>query len=187
MKVYTRGGDAGETSLFGGRRVSKDAPRVAAYGEVDELNALIGLALAELSHDDLRRQLLTVQASLFDLGAELAAPGAEAESTRRAPRPAIAEADVEQLEAWIDALEAELAPLTSFVLPGGERAAAQLHVARTVCRRAERRAVSLAAEEPVGVTCVPYLNRLSDYLFTAARAANARAGVEEPRWVGRER
>ena len=187
MKVYTRGGDAGETSLFGGRRVPKDAPRVLAYGEVDELNAQIGLALAELSHGDLRRHLLTVQSSLFDLGAELAAPGSGADSARRAPRPSVTQAEVEQLEGWIDELDAELTPLASFILPGGERSAALLHVARVVCRRAERQVVSLAASEPVDAAGVAYLNRLSDYLFTAARTANARAGVEEPKWVGRER
>jgi cob(I)alamin adenosyltransferase len=188
MKVYTRGGDAGETSLFGGQRVSKAAPRVEAYGEVDELNAVLGLARCELAGaTDLDAQLARIQSSLFDLGSELATPDAEKRERKGKPAPHVSDADADELERWIDALDLELEPLTSFVLPGGTRAAAWLHLARTVCRRAERRVISLAAGEPLRPTPVKYLNRLSDYLFTAARAANRRGGVPEPRWIGRER
>jgi cob(I)alamin adenosyltransferase len=183
MKVYTRGGDSGETSLFGGRRVSKDSPRVEAYGEVDELNAVVGLARCELGPSpDLAGQLEQIQSSLFDLGSELATP-----ERKGRVAPHVADADAEQLERWIDALDLELEPLASFILPGGSRAAALLHLARTVCRRAERRVIALANLEPIGAAPVKYLNRLSDYLFTAARAANRRAGVAEPKWVGRQR
>jgi len=186
MKVYTRGGDRGETSLFGGQRVSKDSPRVEAYGEVDELNAVLGLARCELAGAaDLAAELERIQSTLFDLGSELATPAARERKGKLAPR--VSDAEAEQLERAIDALDLELEPLSSFVLPGGTRAAALLHLARTVCRRAERRVIALAAQEPIGPAPVKYLNRLSDYLFTAARAANRRAGVAEPRWVGRER
>jgi cob(I)alamin adenosyltransferase len=187
MKVYTRGGDTGETSLFGGRRVPKDAPRVDAYGEVDELNAAVGLARVELADADLSAQLERIQSSLFDLGSELATPDADARERKGKPAPRVSDADTADLERWIDAFDLELEPLASFILPGGTRAAALLHLARTVCRRAERRVISLAARETVSPAVVKYLNRLSDYLFTAARAANHRAGVAEPKWVGRER
>ncbi|HTO70328.1 MAG TPA: cob(I)yrinic acid a,c-diamide adenosyltransferase [Myxococcota bacterium] len=183
MKIYTRGGDTGETSLFGGERVKKSAPRVAAYGEVDELNSVVGVARAELGHDDLRAKLETIQSSLFDLGGELATPGAARE--RKGPR--VADADVAELEAWIDALETELEPLRNFILPGGSRAASFLHLARTVCRRAERAVISLAECEEIDALLVRYLNRLSDLLFVMARAVNRRAGMAEPQWVGRER
>ena len=183
MKIYTRGGDTGETSLFGGERVKKSAPRVAAYGEVDELNSVVGVARAELGHDDLRAKLETIQSSLFDLGGELATPGAARE--RKGPR--VADADVAELEAWIDALETELEPLRNFLLPGGSRAASFLHLARTVCRRAERAVISLAECEEIDALLVRYLNRLSDLLFVMARAVNRRAGMAEPQWVGRER
>jgi cob(I)alamin adenosyltransferase len=187
MKVYTRGGDSGETSLFGGQRVSKDAARVEAYGDVDELNAVIGIARAELGERDLVEQLGLIQSSLFDLGAELATPDAEGRERKGQTMPRVDAEDVEVLEGWIDAFDAELAPLTHFVLPGGTRIAGLLHLARTVCRRAERRVVALRGHEDVALLLVQYLNRLSDYLFTAARIANRRAGVEEPKWVGRER
>ena len=183
MKIYTRGGDTGETSLFGGERVKKSAPRVVAYGEVDELNSVVGVARAELGHDDLRAKLETIQSSLFDLGGELATPGAARE--RKGPR--VADADVAELEAWIDALETELEPLRNFILPGGSRAASFLHLARTVCRRAERAVISLAECEEIDALLVRYLNRLSDLLFVMARAVNRRAGMAEPQWVGRER
>jgi cob(I)alamin adenosyltransferase len=187
MKVYTRGGDRGETSLLGGHRVSKHAPRVEAYGDVDELNAVIGLARAELADADLAAQLERTQSKLFDLGSELATPDVEARERRGKVAPRVSDADAGELERWIDALDAELEPLASFVLPGGTRAAALLHLARTVCRRAERRVIALAEIEPVAAAPIKYLNRLSDYLFTAARAANRRAGVAEPKWVGRDR
>jgi len=183
MKIYTRGGDTGETSLFGGERVRKSAPRVSAYGEVDELNSVVGVARAEISHGDLRAKLETIQSSLFDLGGELATPGA----ARAKAGPRVAEADVAELEGWIDALEAELEPLRNFVLPGGSRAASLLHLARTVCRRAERAVIALAEREQIEAVLIRYLNRLSDLLFVMARVENRRAGVAEPQWIGRER
>jgi cob(I)alamin adenosyltransferase len=187
MKVYTRGGDSGFTSLFGGTRVRKDAPRIEAYGAVDELNSLLGWAAAVLTDPDLREQLLRVQSELFDLGSELAAPDREKYETRGQRLPQLGDGAVTQLEAWIDALDGELAPLRNFILPGGSAAAAALHVARSVCRRAERRLVALSEQEAVSPVAVRYLNRLSDLFFVMARAVNARLGVAEPTWVGRDR
>lgn len=187
MKIYTRGGDAGDTSLFGGERVRKSAPRVSAYGEVDELNSLLGVARAELAHEDLRARLETIQSSLFDLGGELATPDVRARDAKGKAGPRVADADVAELERWIDQLETELEPLRNFILPGGARAAAVLHLGRTVCRRAERAVIALAEREAVGAVLIRYLNRLSDLLFVMARAVNHRAGVAEPQWVGRER
>ena len=168
MKIYTRTGDLGETSLFGGARVSKSDPRIDAYGTVDELNALIGVARASWQESPIDAQLADIQSDLFDLGAHLAAPG----STRFMAVPELRTAELERL---IDAMESELEPLKSFILPGGSLAAAHLHVARTVCRRAERLLVALDEE-------VAYLNRLSDYLFVAARLANRHQGVEDIAW-----
>ncbi len=187
MKIYTKGGDAGETSLFGGQRVRKDASRVEAYGAVDELNAILGLAAAELEDKDLIEHLRVIQASLFDLGGELATPDAEERQQRGKAMPRVSEPDVAELESWIDRLEGELEPLRSFVLPGGARAAALLHLARTICRRAERRVVSLSEKEAVQPVVLRYLNRLSDLLFVLARVVNRRSDVVEPTWVGRER
>jgi cob(I)alamin adenosyltransferase len=182
MKIYTRGGDTGETSLFGGERVRKNAPRVAAYGEVDELNSVIGVARAAVTQADLRAKLETIQSSLFDLGGELATPGA-----RRKAGPRVGDPDVAELEHWIDELETELEPLRNFILPGGAPAAALLHLGRTVCRRAERAVISLSEREEVESLLIRYLNRLSDFLFVLARVVNRRAGVSEPQWIGRER
>lgn len=183
MKIYTRTGDAGETGLFGGARVAKTHPRVEAYGEVDELNSAIGLALALGGPDapgDLAAALRHIQDRLFDLGADLATPPGTAAGdwlTRVPP------AWTTELEAQIDALTATLPPLTAFILPGGTPLAGALHLARTVCRRAERRVLSAAAAgEVVGPPVITYLNRLSDYLFVAARYANARAGVADVAW-----
>jgi len=189
MKVYTRKGDQGETSLVGGARVRKDAARVEAYGTVDELNAALGLAGAELvdpAFSDLREWLAVIQSALFDLGSELATPDVGERKGRGATRR-VGEEDVAELEQWIDALDCELEPLRNFVLPGGSRAAAALHLACTVCRRAERRVVALGADEAVAPELVRYLNRLSDLLFTLARAVNQRAKVAQPLWVGRDR
>ena len=186
MKIYTRTGDEGETGLFGGPRVRKDAERVEAYGAVDELNAVLGAAVAALDDADLRAMLLDVQSTLFDLGGELATPAVRERAEAGQLAPQVPVGAIEQLEEWIDTLEEELEPLTQFILPGGAPAAASLHHARTVCRRAERRAVSLAASEEVSGEAMRYLNRLSDFLFVAARAVNARAGVEEPRWTARQ-
>jgi cob(I)alamin adenosyltransferase len=186
MKIYTKGGDTGETSLFGGERVKKSAPRVCAYGEVDELNSVLGLASTEIPHDDLHAMLRTIQSSLFDLGGELATPQAEgAKPVKGMPR--VSEPDVVELEGWIDSLETELAPLRNFILPGGAKGAALLHLGRTVCRRAERSLIALGERERVGGVLVRYLNRLSDLLFVMARVVNRRADVEEPQWIGRER
>lgn len=187
MKIYTRGGDTGETSLFGGERVKKSAARVCAYGEVDELNAVLGVAASELGDDDLCAKLTTIQSSLFDLGGELATPHAEAREEKGKGMPRVRDADVTELEKWIDALETELTPLRNFILPGGAKAAALLHQARTVCRRAERSVIALAEHETVGPVPVRYLNRLSDLLFVMARVVNRRADVAEPQWIGRER
>jgi cob(I)alamin adenosyltransferase len=175
-RIYTRGGDGGETSLGDGSRVSKLDPRITAYGAVDELNSQLGLALAVGLPATLREPLERVQNTLFDVGADLAVPVA-AEGRLR-----VTEAAVAELERWCDELNGSLSELTSFVLPGGAEAASRLHVARAVCRRAELEA--LRAREEVGVNRLPivYLNRLADLLFIAARAANAAAGVSEPLW-----
>jgi cob(I)alamin adenosyltransferase len=183
VKIYTRRGDAGETDLFGGPRVGKDERRVEAYGGVDELNAALGAALAASRQDDLRALGATIQGVLFDLGAYLASPDPERRRKSRIPEPRAE--DVEALESRIDAFEAELAPLRAFILPGGVPAAAAFHVARTVCRRAERRLVALHREEPLDPPALRYLNRLSDLLFVLARVENARAGVADVEWHGR--
>lgn len=185
MKVYTRRGDGGETDLFGGPRVGKDDLRVEAYGAVDELNACLGVCRAQSGHADLRAILETAQSRLFDLGGALATPSAAHREKSGVPEPR--PEDVAELEAHIDALEPELAPLERFILPGGCAAAAALHVARTVCRRAERRAVSLHRAEPVSESSLRYLNRLSDLLFVMSRVENRRAGISDLEWVGIER
>lgn len=178
MKIYTRTGDAGETSLFDGSRVRKSNPLVDAYGEVDELNAWIGLARASNADTPLDDVLVAIQRDLFALGAQLADPGEKLAA--RVSKAVIAEPDVERLERLIDRFEEELPPLRRFILAGGTPAGAALHVARTVCRRAERRMVALdPAVDPV---LLRYVNRLSDLLFVLARAANHRAGVPETEW-----
>jgi cob(I)alamin adenosyltransferase len=179
VKLYTRTGDSGETALFDGTRVSKADPRVDAYGDVDELNAVLGLARAAGSDAELDAQLARIQQDLFALGARLADPASRI--ARRVTKAAIADEDVSRLEGWIDRADAEVPPLKRFILPGGAPLAATLHLARTVCRRAERHVVGLGpdAVEPV---LVVYLNRLSDLLFALARLANHRARVAEPEW-----
>jgi len=177
-KIYTRGGDAGATSLVGGERRRKDDLRVEAYGAVDETNAAIGLArLATAEDAALDAMLARIQNDLFDLGAELATP-VEPGATPPQNSLAIVQSQVDRLEREIDALNSSLAPLKSFVLPGGTPAAAHLHLARTVSRRAERVMVALAnaPDESVGATALRYVNRLSDFLFVAARYANKDAG-----------
>ncbi len=178
MKIYTRTGDAGETGLLDGRRVSKAEPRVDAYGEVDELNACLGLVLSAGIDTDLADMVVQIQRQLFSLGASLADPTSRAAGHAKA---SVGEADVERLEGWIDRLEAELEPLRRFILPGGSSAAAATHLARAVCRRAERRMAALGTDA-VGAVPFAYVNRLSDLLFTLARAVNARAGVREQEW-----
>lgn len=178
MKIYTRTGDAGQTSLRWGERVSKDALRVEAYGTVDETNTFVGLALAHLPAgmaDSLRAMLVRVQRELFDVGADLAVPP----NKDKGEQPKVHATLVEQLEKDIDALEAGLDPLRTFILPGGTVAAAALHTARTVCRRAERRIVSLMQSEPVDSLLLKYLNRLSDFLFVAARFANKSQAADD--------
>jgi cob(I)alamin adenosyltransferase len=162
-KIYTRTGDSGNAGLVDGSRVSKSSLRMAAIGEVDEANAVIGVAIAALQGGDIAYRLLEVQNELFDLGADVATPG-EVEGALR-----ITAGQVARLEVAIDDLNAELEPLTSFILPGGSTAAAALHLARTVVRRAERAAVALSEAEPLNPQLLAYLNRLSDYLFVAAR------------------
>lgn len=178
MKIYTRTGDDGTTGLLGSQRVSKDDARVEAYGSVDELNAGLGAAAAHDPAGLLRNELAAIQARLFHVGAELATPDA----TLLQKLPRVADDDVTALEALIDRLEATLPPLTSFVLPGGSPLAAELHRARTVCRRAERRVVTLSRHSEVEPRLVRYLNRLADLLFVMARYANANAGVTETTW-----
>jgi cob(I)alamin adenosyltransferase len=175
-RIYTRAGDAGETSLGDGSRVPKTDLRIEAYGTVDELNSFVGLALAAELPDEFRRWLEQVQNDLFDLGADLSVP---LEDERR-ERLRVTGEQVERLEELCDLVNERLEPLRSFVLPGGTEASARLHVARAVCRRAERLAVALAAEHGVNPAALSYLNRLSDLLFILARAANA--GSPEPLW-----
>lgn len=174
MKIYTRTGDAGETSLFGGKRVSKKDRRIDAYGTIDELNSFIGLARATWPDSPIDRELERIQSDLFDIGAQLAAPDNDRFTGVDPDRST-------DLETAIDAAEQELAPLSNFILPGGTVAAAQLHVARTVCRRAERIIVSLGMDAP-SATLV-YLNRLSDFLFVAARFANRHLGADDVVWA----
>ena len=170
-RIYTRAGDAGTTRLASGAPVSKADLRVEAYGSVDETNAVIGLARLSTRDDATLDPILArIQNELFDVGADLATPPAANEAER--PRLRMVESQVERLEAEIDALNGRMAELTSFVLPGGSPAAAALHLARTVCRRAERACVALAAREEVSAAALKYLNRLSDLLFVAARFAN---------------
>lgn len=183
MKIYTKRGDSGETDLFGSGRVAKDALRVEAYGVVDELNACVGSAVSAGIQPELRELLSRVQSALFDIGSYLATPRASIRHKNGLRE--VDAADIEALERAIDHFEAELPPLTAFVLPGGVPSAAAFHVARTVCRRAERRVVALDREEPLGGHALAYLNRLSDLLFTLARLENHRAGISETVWVGR--
>lgn len=180
VKIYTKTGDSGETGLFGGGRVPKDHPRVAAYGDVDELNATIGVvrATAPTFQADLLEQ---IQRDLFAIGGHLATP--DPDKVKRAlARAEFSESHVTVLEQAIDAVTLELAPLHAFILPAGAPASAALHVARTVCRRVERSVVHLAGQAPVPELFIVYINRLSDLLFTLARLANKEAGVEDVTW-----
>jgi cob(I)alamin adenosyltransferase len=178
VKIYTRTGDGGETSLFDGTRVKKHDPRVDAYGEVDELNAWLGFACASGVDTELASEIVLIQRDLFALGAQLADPADKI--ANRVTKATLREDDVTRLERLIDRVETDLPTLRRFILPGGAPAGAALHVARTVCRRAERRMVSLTP--PVDPVLLRYVNRLSDLLFVLARAANRRAGVAETEW-----
>ena len=179
MKIYTKTGDSGDTGLFDGTRVPKSDPRVAAYGDVDELNAWLGLVRVDLSDDQLSGMLEAIQRDLFAIGARLADPAKRI--AQRVTKAAVTSEDISRLEAWIDVLETELPALRRFILAGGSRAGAALHVARTICRRAERAMVSLGRDafEP---ELLVYVNRLSDLLFVMARAVNHRAGTSETEW-----
>lgn len=179
MKIYTRGGDGGTTQLLTVGRVSKAHLRVMAYGEVDELNSLIGWVLSQQPNTRLIEWLDVIQNKLFDLGSRIAVPNPE---TINLEMPTLEPADIDQLEQWVDALTESLPRLTNFILPGGTPAAAALQVARTVCRRAERALVALSAEEAVEPALLRYLNRLSDLLFTMARYDNHSAGQTETAW-----
>lgn len=172
MKLYTKTGDKGETSLFSGGRVGKDHPRIEAYGTVDELNSVLGLLLTTPLPDTAERQLRAIQSSLFAIGSALA----DAEGKLDEDESAWA---TQPVEAWIDSLDSDLDELRAFILPGGSQGAALAHLARTVCRRAERRVLAIDGIHP-GI--VPYLNRLSDAFFVLARALNARLGIADPEW-----
>ncbi len=182
MKIYTKTGDSGETGLFGGPRVAKNAPRIEAYGTLDELNAVLGVVRACGPDAAFDGPLARVQNQLFDLGAELASP-----DPAKCRVSGVGEAEIVALEHEIDAWEATLPPLRQFILPGGADAGAHLHVARTVCRRAERRLVTLASQsdEHVDPLAMKYVNRLSDWLFVLARAVNQTAGIGDTPWQAR--
>jgi len=181
-KLYTRTGDDGTTALGGGQRVPKDSARVTAYGTVDELNSAIGLALAHGLSPRLMEILPVIQNELFHLGSDLAF--VEADKVKY-QLPQIEDRHIDQLEAWIDEFNAIVGPLANFILPGGSIGAAQLHVARTICRRAERAVATLAREEAIGPQVAAYLNRLSDLLFVMPRYENKERGVAEPLWNSR--
>lgn len=181
FRIYTRTGDSGDTGLFGGGRVGKDSSRVDAYGEVDELNAALGLARALAPEAGIDAELERIQRDLFAIGALLATPDRE-KMHRQLEKADLHDERIAELERLIDAADGELEPLRAFILPGGSPKAAALHVARTVCRRAERRVVALARETELPEILVVYLNRLSDVLFTLARLANLRAGRGDIQW-----
>lgn len=187
-KIYTRRGDTGETGLIGAARVAKDDPRVEAYGDVDELNAVLGSVIAaDPSHDLDPERLHLIQEDLFAIGARLATADPN-RARRRGAIPELPPERIGELEAWIDEMDEELVPLTAFILPGGSPLAARLQVARTVCRRAERAIIGLLPSQPdLGEVLVPYVNRLSDLLFTLARYANHLAGVEDTIWAPRRK
>ena len=175
MKIYTRTGDAGQTGLIGGARVGKDTLQMAAIGDVDELNACLGIAVSSLTDSFLKDELEQIQCRLFDLGAELAGG-----------RHLVSAEDVEALEVSIDRQTAGLPPLRAFILPGGTPVAAAFHLARTVCRRAERSVLALHRQRPIDAISLAFLNRLSDWLFTAARTTNARSSVPDVEWHAKE-
>ncbi len=181
MKIYTKTGDSGSTGLVGGERISKTSPRISAIGEVDELNAALGVAISASSDPELLALGRSIQNRLFDLGSELATPDVE-----RYGLPKISDDDVFELESSIDSQTASLPPLRQFILPGGTSTSAFLHLARCVCRRAERAVLTLNEEEPVRSEITRYLNRLSDWLFVAARTSNALSNVPDVAWMKKE-
>ncbi len=179
--LYTATGDAGQTSLVGGERVKKNSVRLDAYGTIDEFSAFLGVALSHHGcPEELKGQMLGIQDRLFEIGSYLATDSSVSQDPEKVA--GLSDADIRCLEGWIDALDEQTPKIRSFVLPGGCELAAHLHVARTVCRRAERRILALAEEAPVSRLVLVYINRLSDYLFIAARFANFLAGVEEIVW-----
>jgi cob(I)alamin adenosyltransferase len=180
MKIYTKTGDRGDTGLLNGRRVSKDDLRVQAYGEVDELNAALGLAVATLSDSEISKVLIEIQKDLFSIGAQLAEPPWG--EGKRLEKFQIDESHISRLEQCIDKWETELIPLHRFILPGGSNAGAALHLARTICRRAERQVVHLSHREELPPTLMAYLNRLSDFLFVLARFINHKSNSPEILW-----
>lgn len=180
MKIYTRTGDDGTTSLFAGGRVKKDDTRVEAYGTIDELNSILGVVRAVSKDDEISRIIQEVQNFLFTLGADLATP-LDVENMRI---KRISKEDVEKIERWIDEIDSKLEPLRNFILPGGTLLASFLHLARTVCRRAERRIVYLSGREKLNDQIIPFVNRLSDLLFVLARYANKIENVDDIKWTG---
>ncbi len=179
MKIYTKTGDQGSTGLIGGTRISKSAPRIAAYGDVDEVNSILGIVIAESPHEPIRKSLTEIQSTLFTIGAQLATP---------AGNPGVqvvTSAQIDSLERQIDVIDEALQPLKSFILPGGGKTSAFLHLARTVCRRSERAVVALSQmpNEKVDKWVVIYLNRLSDYLFTLSRLANQLDKIPDVPWI----
>ena len=181
-KLYTRGGDAGKTSLFGGRRVPKDHPRVIAYGTIDELNSALGVSISFIKQRTLVSQLNAIQNELFNVGAELASDKPVRRSRRHSGAFQLESASTKALEGLIDDYDARVPPLKTFVLPAGSNAAATMHYARTVCRRAERNVVTLARKEKINPEIVAYLNRLNDLLFVLARYLNKAARKRELLW-----
>lgn len=181
MKIYTKKGDGGTTSLFGGKKVLKNDFRIEAYGTVDELNSVLGIILTYPLSEKGDQLLQHLQHQLFILGADLATPLSKKTKIER-----IGNQDIEVLEQWIDTLEEDLAPLISFILPGGSPAGATLHMARTVCRRAERKTVALNQVEDISANSIIYLNRLSDLLFVLARFENLNTGEKETPWISKQ-
>ena len=180
MKLYTKTGDKGETALFGGERVGKDHLRIKAYGTVDELNALVGVALSEIVDSELKETILKIQNDLFTLGSDLASPFEKENKNFIIPR--ISQEHITNLESKIDMFDSQVPKLKNFILPGGTKGASLLHLARTVCRRAERKVVELSRETGIGDNVIIYLNRLSDLLFVLARFENFKSSLPDIEW-----
>jgi len=182
MRIYTKTGDQGETGLFNGQRVPKDSPYIEGYGNVDELNSVIGLSISKLQSDEISSILFQIQEDLFELGADLATPFDDTASKSKRLIHRMDNADTKKLENWIDQFDAKLPKLNAFILPGGSEASATLHVARTVCRRSERMIIRLWRDGKVNPHALIYLNRLSDLLFVLARYANHQSSVHDKQW-----